>query len=99
FRCAQPILRARHASGSPSSPLRKGVRAGKANPLTSEVRPMTTTSKHEQIVEAAGSVAEHETLFLSERDREVFLEALVNPPVPSERLKRAFAEHKRRVAQ
>jgi hypothetical protein len=40
-------------------------------------------------------VAEHETLVLSDRDRAVFFDALVNPPAPSERLQRAFAEHKR----
>jgi uncharacterized protein (DUF1778 family) len=48
---------------------------------------------------ARRTIAEHETLVLSERDRTVFFEALVNPPAPSERLQRAFAEHKRRVAR
>jgi uncharacterized protein (DUF1778 family) len=43
------------------------------------------------------TIAEHETLVLSDRDRAVFFDALVSPPAPSERLKRAFAEHKRRV--
>src|SRR5688500_7494737 len=47
---------------------------------------------------ARRTIAEHETLVLSERDREAFFDALVNPPKPSERLKRALAEHKRRVA-
>ncbi len=47
---------------------------------------------------ARRTIAEHETLVLSERDRAVFFEALVNPPAPSERLARAFAEHKRRIA-
>jgi hypothetical protein len=41
---------------------------------------------------------EHETLALTDRDRSVFFEALVNPPAPSERLQRAFAARKRRVA-
>ena len=41
--------------------------------------------------------AAHETLVLSERDRAVFFDALVNPPAPSERLQRAFADHKRRA--
>jgi uncharacterized protein (DUF1778 family) len=46
---------------------------------------------------ARRTIAEHETLVLSDRDRAVFFDALVNPPAPSERLQRAFAEHKRRV--
>jgi uncharacterized protein (DUF1778 family) len=47
---------------------------------------------------ARRTIAEHETLVLSERDRKTFFDALVNPPKPSERLVRALAEHKRRVA-
>jgi uncharacterized protein (DUF1778 family) len=47
---------------------------------------------------ARRTIAEHERLVLSERDRKAFFEALVNPPKPSERLVRALAEHKRRIA-
>ena len=47
---------------------------------------------------ARRTIAEHEMLVLSARDRAVFFDILVNPPAPSERLRRAFAEHKRRVA-
>lgn len=47
---------------------------------------------------ARRTVAEHETLVLSERDRQAFFDALVHPPEPSERLLRALAEHRRRVA-
>jgi uncharacterized protein (DUF1778 family) len=47
---------------------------------------------------ARRTIAEHETLVLSDRDRKAFFDALVNPPEPSERLVRAAAEHKRRVA-
>lgn len=47
---------------------------------------------------ARRTIAEHETLVLTDRDREAFFTALVNPPEPSERLKRALADHKRRVA-
>ncbi len=46
---------------------------------------------------ARRTIAEHETLFLSDRDRAVFFDALVSPLAPSERLQRGFAEHKRRV--
>ena len=48
---------------------------------------------------ARRTIAEHETIVLSERDRVVFFDTLVNPPAPNERLQRAFAEHKRRVAR
>jgi uncharacterized protein (DUF1778 family) len=44
------------------------------------------------------TITEHETLVLSDRDREAFFDVLINPPEPSERLKRALADHKRRVA-
>ena len=47
---------------------------------------------------ARRTIAEHETLVLSDRDRKAFFDALANPPEPSERLIRALAEHKRRVA-
>ncbi len=46
---------------------------------------------------ARRTIAEHETLVLSDRDRKAFFEALANPPQPSRRLARALAEHKRRV--
>jgi uncharacterized protein (DUF1778 family) len=46
---------------------------------------------------ARRTIAEHETLILSERDRAVFFDTLVNSPASNERLERAFAEHKRRV--
>jgi uncharacterized protein (DUF1778 family) len=46
---------------------------------------------------ARRTIAEHETLVLSERDRAVFFDALINPPTPNERLERAFADHKGRV--
>jgi uncharacterized protein (DUF1778 family) len=47
---------------------------------------------------ARRTIAEHEMLVLSDRDRKAFFDALVSPPEPSARLKRALAEHKRRVA-
>ena len=48
---------------------------------------------------ARRTITEHETLVLSERDRAVFFDTLVNPPASNKRLERAFAEHKRRVMQ
>src|ERR1700737_3066399 len=47
---------------------------------------------------ARRTIAEHEPLWLWDRDRKAFFDALVNPPEPNERLVRAVAEHKRRVA-
>jgi len=47
---------------------------------------------------ARRTIAEHDTLVLSERDRQAFFAALINPPKPNKRLIRALAEHKRRVA-
>jgi uncharacterized protein (DUF1778 family) len=47
---------------------------------------------------ARRTIAEHETLELSDRDREAFFEALIHPSKPSERLARALAAHKQRVA-
>jgi len=47
---------------------------------------------------ARRTIAEHETLELSDRDREAFFEALISPPKRSERLARALAAHKQRVA-
>jgi uncharacterized protein (DUF1778 family) len=46
---------------------------------------------------ALRTIAEHETIVFSERDRAVFFDTLVNPPAPSDRLERAFVEHNRRV--
>jgi uncharacterized protein (DUF1778 family) len=46
---------------------------------------------------ARRTISEHETIVLSPQDRAAFFEALVNPPGLSERLERAFAEHRRRV--
>ncbi len=48
---------------------------------------------------ARRTIADHETLTLSERDRQAFFDALIAPPKPSERLVRAVAEHKRRIAR
>jgi len=48
---------------------------------------------------ARKTIAEHETLVLSDRDRGVFFDTLMNPPALTERLKRAFAEHKHRVTR
>ena len=48
---------------------------------------------------ARRTIADHEMLVLSERDRAAFFDTLVNPPAAGERLHRAFADHKRRVAR
>lgn len=46
---------------------------------------------------ARRTIARHETLTLSERDREVFFETLVNPPKPSPRLRRAFETEREHI--
>jgi uncharacterized protein (DUF1778 family) len=43
------------------------------------------------------TIARHESLVLSERDRTVFFDALMNPPKPNARLRRAFREMRARV--
>jgi uncharacterized protein (DUF1778 family) len=47
---------------------------------------------------ARRTIAEHETIVLSDRDRTAFFDALINPPEPNERLARAFHAHRRRTA-
>lgn len=46
---------------------------------------------------AERTLREHETMELSRRDAEVFLDAIVNPPKPSAKLRGALEEHRRRV--
>jgi uncharacterized protein (DUF1778 family) len=46
---------------------------------------------------ARRTLAEHETIILTDRDRAVFFDALLSPPAPNERLRKAFREHRRRV--
>ena len=53
-----------------------------------------------KLAEAARrTIAEHELMILSDRDRRIFFEALINPPEPAERLQRAIAEHRTRIAR
>jgi uncharacterized protein (DUF1778 family) len=53
-----------------------------------------------QALHAADEVIyEHETLTLTQADCDVFLDALENPPKPNAKLKRAFAEHEKRIQQ
>ena len=42
-------------------------------------------------------ISEHETIILSEHDRQVFFKTLMTPLELNERLVRALAEHKRRI--
>lgn len=43
------------------------------------------------------TISRHESLVLSERDRKVFFDSLVNPPKPNARLRKAFREMRARV--
>jgi uncharacterized protein (DUF1778 family) len=47
---------------------------------------------------AERTIARHEAFVLSERDRATFFDALVRPPRPHPRLKRAFAADRVRIA-
>ncbi len=42
-------------------------------------------------------IRKHEEMVLSDRDRDIFFEALLNPPPPNEALIDAFAEHSAQV--
>ncbi|KYO49346.1 DUF1778 domain-containing protein [Tistrella mobilis] len=46
---------------------------------------------------ARRTIAEHETLALSDGDRAAFFDALIARPEPNDRLRRTFTEHGRRV--
>jgi uncharacterized protein (DUF1778 family) len=51
-----------------------------------------------QALQAADEVIhEHESIVVDEADWGVFLDALDNPPKPNATLRKAFAEHKKRV--
>ena len=47
---------------------------------------------------AEKTIAHHEALTLSARDRQVFFDTLINPPKPNDRLQRAFKADRDRVA-
>ena len=49
------------------------------------------------LASAERTMREHETMLLSRRDAELFLEAVLNPPGPSAKLRKAVEEHRRRV--
>ena len=46
---------------------------------------------------AEETIQKHETMALSRRDAETFLDAILNPPKPAAKLVKAFDEHRRRV--
>jgi uncharacterized protein (DUF1778 family) len=50
------------------------------------------------LASAERTIHAHETMVLSRRDAEAFLEAIFAPPAPSEKLLQALEEHRRRVA-
>jgi uncharacterized protein (DUF1778 family) len=63
-----------------------------------EQRKLTTFCVAALTDAARRTIAQHETIALSERDRAAFFSVLVNPPKPSRRLERAFRAERRRVA-
>ena len=46
---------------------------------------------------AQRTIAKHDVLVLSDDERAIFFNVLVNPPKPNERLRRAFEAERRRV--
>lgn len=46
-----------------------------------------------------GTRSNNDSLLLSVRDRKVFLDALLHPSKPNERLRRAFRDSRERVAE
>jgi uncharacterized protein (DUF1778 family) len=48
---------------------------------------------HAAEVEAQKIVAHHNALLASEKDREVFFDAIMNPPKPNKSLKKAVKKH------
>jgi uncharacterized protein (DUF1778 family) len=46
---------------------------------------------------ATRTIQEHETWTLTDKDRDVFMNAFLNPPSPSSRMKSAVARHKKRT--
>lgn len=51
------------------------------------------------LIQAAhATIARHETLVFSDRDREVFFDAVIHPPKPNARLKRAFRSVQKHIA-
>lgn len=49
------------------------------------------------LLSAEKIIQAHESLILTARDWEVFMDALDNPPPPNERLRKAFALHKQYI--
>jgi len=48
---------------------------------------------------AKRAIQEHEMMILSVRDREVFVEALLNPPNPSDKLRSAAQRYKQKIGE
>ncbi len=46
---------------------------------------------------AEKAIRKHETMVLSRRDAETFLDVIINPPKPNAKLRTALGEHSRRV--
>ena len=46
---------------------------------------------------AKRTIEEHESWMLSGRDREIFVNALLHPPVPNQAMRAAFRSHSKRV--
>jgi uncharacterized protein (DUF1778 family) len=100
------IMSRKHAAVGSAAPARAQRLGFRLDPETKGLIERAAHLEHRKLTDfcvtkladaARRTIAEHETLALSERDRDAFFAALINPPEPSPRLVRALAEHKRRV--
>ena len=49
------------------------------------------------LAHAEKTIRDHDTVVFERQDAEAFLDAIVNPPAPNDRLRGALEEHSRRV--
>lgn len=63
------------------------------------IRQAKTERVQMRIDPAARAIREHERIVLSDRDWELFFDALVDPPEPNAALREAFAAHERLIAK
>jgi uncharacterized protein (DUF1778 family) len=104
----EEVLR-RHQMRSATQPTAKTARlearvTGDQKALFQHAADLTGRSLTDFVVSSAQEIAartvrEREVLTLSGRDRKVFLDALLNPPPPSKRLRQAARRYKRTSTQ
>jgi uncharacterized protein (DUF1778 family) len=66
---------------------------------TMQGRSLTDFVVNSALEAARRTVRQNELIELSRRDRIAFVEALLNPPVPNDRLQKAMRRHNRTIAE